>query len=119
MLPLNLSEQDEVSPHHMGVSLLQLVEEHHSTSQILSESTLFFKIQAPSLDCVGSDMDWKDLMLLVEQDDKTPHPLSVNDAIYHINTGHKNTIKGDPNTQCSIGLYAQTSRSLMTINHDK
>lgn len=39
-------------------------------------------------------MDWKDLMVSAEKDDKTPHLLSVNDAINHMNTGNKNTIKG-------------------------
>lgn len=39
-------------------------------------------------------MDWKDLIVSAEKDDKTLHLLSVNDAINHMNTGNKNTIKG-------------------------
>lgn len=35
-------------------------------------------------------MDWKDLMVSAEKDDKTPR---LNDAINHTNTGNKNTIK--------------------------
>lgn len=33
-------------------------------------------------------------MVSAEKDDKTLHPLSVNDAINHTNTGNKNTLKG-------------------------
>lgn len=56
-------------------------------------------------------------MVSAEQDGKTLHPLSVNEAINNMNMGNKNTIKGDnPNTQCSNGVYAQTSSSL-TCEH--
>lgn len=65
---------------------MQPVEENHSTSQILPESALFF-IQAPSLACVCG------LESLNEQEDETPHSPSVNDAIYHMNTGNINIIK--------------------------
>lgn len=75
-------------------SEVQLVEEDHSTSQILSQSALFFYSASIFGLCLLCDIDWKDSMLSAEQDDKTPHPLSVNDAIYHMNTGNKNTIKG-------------------------
>lgn len=88
-----LSDQKEISPRDtqgLWCSLWRRATQPPRSS--LSQH--FFLSASISGLCSLCDMDWKDALLLAEQDYKTPQPPSGNDAIYHMNMGNKNTIKG-------------------------